>query len=68
MAFRGKGLPEGYVVRTFSTKVTATPGQRRRALALLESGGDTLAWCIDRFHDSIQGRLTQCQLTNRAVA
>jgi putative transposase len=57
MAFAGKKVPDGYVVRTFSTKVTSTPGQYHRALALLESGGDAWAWCIDRFHARIKAGL-----------
>jgi putative transposase len=54
----GKGLvPEGYVVRTFRLKVMATPAKKARAYNLLVSGGDTWAWCIDRFHAHIRDGL-----------
>jgi hypothetical protein len=54
----GKGLvPNGYVVRTFRVKVMATPAKKARAYNLLVSGGDTWAWCIDRFHAHIRGGL-----------
>jgi hypothetical protein len=57
MAF-GKGtVPEGYVVRTFSTKVTATRTQHRRAFEFLASGGDVWAWCIDRANARIRAGL-----------
>jgi hypothetical protein len=57
MAFGGATVPDGYVVRTFSTKVTATEGQKRRALGFLVCGGDVRAWCIDRFHDRARAGL-----------
>jgi putative transposase len=54
----GKGpVPNGYVVRTFRVKVMATPAKKKRAYNLLVSGGDTWAWCIDRFHAHIRDGL-----------
>jgi hypothetical protein len=50
MSFGQGAVPDGYVVRTFRVKVMATPAKQRRAYRLLVSGGDTWAWCIDRFH------------------
>jgi putative transposase len=54
----GKGpVSDGHVVRTFRVKVTATPAKKARAYSLLISGGDTWAWCIDRFHTRIRDGL-----------
>jgi len=50
-------VPPGHVVRTFTVEATLTPAQRRRAMAMLESGGDVLAFCIDRFHARIRAGL-----------
>ena len=44
-------------MRTFRVKVMATPAKKARASALLVSGGDTWAWCIDRFHAQIRDGL-----------
>jgi hypothetical protein len=54
----GKGsVPGGYVVRTFRVKVMATPAKKARAYNLLVWGGDTWAWCTDRFHARIRDGL-----------
>jgi hypothetical protein len=45
------------VVRTFRVKVMATPAKKARAYSLLVSGGDTWAWCIDRFHARLRDGL-----------
>jgi hypothetical protein len=50
MSFGKGSVPDGCVVRTFRVKVMATPAKKARAYSLLVSGGDTWAWCIDRFH------------------
>jgi transposase len=50
MSFGKGSVPDGYVVRTFRVKVMATPAKKARAYSLLVSGGDTWAWCSDRFH------------------
>jgi hypothetical protein len=44
-------------MRTFRVKVMATPAKKARASALLVLGGDTWAWCIDRFHAQIRDGL-----------
>jgi transposase len=54
MSFGKGAAPDGYVVRTFRVKVMATPAKQHRAYNLLVSGGDALAWCIDRFHARIR--------------
>jgi putative transposase len=54
----GKGpVPDGHVARTFRVKVMATPAKKARAYNLLVSGGDTWAWCIDRFHTRLRDEL-----------
>jgi transposase len=50
VSFGKGGVPDNHVVRTFRVKVMATPGKKKRARALLVAGGDTWAWCIDRFN------------------
>jgi hypothetical protein len=57
MSFGKGSVPDGYVVRTFRVKVMATPAKKARAYNLLVSGGDTWAWCIDRFHARIRDEL-----------
>jgi hypothetical protein len=51
MAFGGTTCPDGYVMRTWRTKVLATRGKQARARELLVAGGDVWAWVIDRFHE-----------------
>jgi transposase len=38
-------------MRTYRVKAMAGEGKKKRAFALLESGGDAWAWAIDRFHE-----------------
>lgn len=57
MAFGGAGCPQGYVTRTFTTKVMTTPAKSERAFELLVAAGDVWAWCIDRFHERLRAGL-----------
>jgi hypothetical protein len=57
MSFGKGSVSDGYVVRTFRVKVMATPAKKARAYNLLVSGGDTWAWCIDRFHTRLRDEL-----------
>jgi hypothetical protein len=49
MSFRGRGVPDGHVIRSYRLKVMSTSAKHQRADGLLVAGGDTWAWCIDRF-------------------
>ena len=57
MAFRGAGVPEEHVVRSYRVKVMSTRAKHRRATAMLVAGGDAWAFCVDRFHERIRARV-----------